>query len=142
RHDNAPQTTAFARTDPMTTAADIAGNAELERDGAPQSEIHVEERRPALQDYLRTCVKIGGSDIHLQAGSIPMIRVDGKARFLDCPELTDEQMKEYVDIVVKDPDKREALEHKGATDVAYPMPDKSARFRTNIFHSRERYAIV
>ena len=45
----------------MTTAADIAGNAELERDGAPQSEIHVEERRPALQDYLRTCVKIGGS---------------------------------------------------------------------------------
>jgi twitching motility protein PilT len=27
-------------------------------------------------------------------------------------------------------------------DVAFPMPDGSARFRTNIFHSRGRYAVV
>ena len=40
------------------------------------------------------------------------------------------------------PDKFEILEKKGAVDLAYPMPDKTARFRTNIFHSRERYAVV
>ena len=57
-----------------TTTADIAGNAEVDGNGTAAGDIHVEERRPALQDYLRTCVKIGGSDIHLQAGSVPMIR--------------------------------------------------------------------
>jgi len=125
----------------QTSIGQIVENADIDRD-SPQPHIHIEERKLTLHDFLKTCIKIGGSDVHLQAGSIPMIRVDGRARFLDCPEMTDEQMKECVDIVVKDPEKRQILEHKGATDVAYPMPDKSARFRTNIFHSRERYAIV
>ncbi len=31
---------------------------------------------------------------------------------------------------------------QGALDVAYAMPEVSARFRTNIFHSRSKYAIV
>ena len=125
-----------------TNPNEIVENAEEERDETPAPHIHVEERRLKLKDFLKTLVKVNGSDLHLQAGSVPMIRVDGRARFLDCPELSDEQMKEMVDLIVKDPDKRQILEHKGATDVAYPMPDKSARFRTNIFHSRERFAIV
>src|SRR5690606_5934292 len=56
-----------------------------------------------------------------------------------------ELMKEYVDAVLNaqaDPqDKRDILEHKGAVDIAYSLPG-AARFRTNIFHSREKYAIV
>src|SRR5882757_1894666 len=68
-------------------------NADIDRDG-PQPQIHVEERRLKLDDFLKTAVKINGSDVHLQAGSIPMIRVDGKARFLDVPALSDELMKE------------------------------------------------
>jgi len=109
------------------------------------SSVRVEERRLSLHDFLKTCIKIGGSDIHLQAGSIPMIRVDGKAKFLDCPAPTDDAMKEYVDQMINaqgDPQARhEILEKKGALDIAYSMPG-AARFRTNVFHSRERYAIV
>jgi twitching motility protein PilT len=120
-------------------------NADIDRDTA-QPHIHIEERKLALIDYLRTCIKINGSDVHLQAGSIPMIRVDGRARFLDCAPPPDELMKEYVDNIMAaqaDPqEKRDLLEHKGSVDIAFPMPDKSARFRVNIFHSRERYAIV
>ena len=74
-------------------------NADIDRD-TPQPEINVEERRLTLQDFLKTAIKINGSDIHLQAGSIPMIRVDGKARFLDVPPMPDEWMKEYVDQVL------------------------------------------
>jgi len=122
----------------------VIENAEPERD-APQPEIHVEERRLTLHDFLKTAVKINGSDIHLQAGSIPMIRVDGRARFLDVPPLSDELMKEYVDQIInaqaEPSDKRGILEHKGSVDVAYAMPGV-ARFRTNMFHSREKYAIV
>ena len=117
--------------------------ADIEQD-APQPQIHVEERRLTLNDFCRTCIKINGSDIHLQAGSVPMIRVDGKPRYLDCPEADDEQMKAFVHDVMKlqDPEKLDILHKKGSVDVAYAMLDKSARFRTNIFHSRERYAIV
>jgi len=132
----------------MTTkaASEIIENAQDEKDTAtPQPAIHVEERQLTLHDFLKTVIKAKGSDLHLQAGSVPMIRVDGKARFLDCPPPTDEQMKEYVDAIIKaqgEPEeRRHMLEHKGAVDVAYSLPGQ-ARFRTNIFHSREKYAIV
>jgi twitching motility protein PilT len=119
-------------------------NADIDRD-TPQSEIHVEERRLKLDDFLKTCVKINGSDVHLQAASIPMIRVDGRARFLDCSPPNDEIMKEYVDQILNSQaepaEKRHILDHKGSVDVAYSMPG-IARFRTSIFHSREKYAIV
>ncbi len=124
----------------------VVENAEPEIDRtAPQPQIHVEERRLTLHDYLKTVIKVGGSDLHLQADSIPMIRVDGRARFLDCPPPPNEVMKEYVDTIfnaqAEPAEKRAILDHKGAVDVAYSLPGQ-ARFRTNIFHSREKYAIV
>jgi twitching motility protein PilT len=122
----------------------VVENADIDRD-TPQPEIHVEERRLTLHDFLKTVVKTNGSDLHLQASSIPMIRVDGRARFLDVPPLTDEAMKEYVEQIInsqQEPhEKHQILDHKGSVDVAYAMPGV-ARFRTNIFHSREKYAIV
>src|SRR5688572_22803838 len=103
-------------------AGRIVENADDEKDTTtPQPQIHVEERKLSLHDFLKTCVKIGGSDIHLQADSVPMIRVDGRARFLDCPPSPDEAMKEYVDQIMnaqgESKDKRHTLEHMGAVDV-------------------------
>jgi twitching motility protein PilT len=122
----------------------IIENADIDRD-TPQPAIHVEERKLSLHDFLKTMVKINGSDLHLQEGSVPMIRVDGRARFLDCPVPTNDAMKEYVDQIMlsqgEPEDRKHTLEHRGAVDVAYSMPNL-ARFRTNIFHSREKYAIV
>ena len=123
----------------------VVENADIDRD-TPQPEIHVEERRLSLHDFLKTAVKINGSDIHLQAGSIPMIRVDGRARFLDCPPLTDEAMKEYVDQIIDQAGRarREAADPRaqGRGRRRLRAAESVARFRTNIFHSRERYAIV
>ena len=131
----------------MSSAAklEMVENADIDRD-TPQPEIHIEERRLKLLDFCKTAIKVNGSDIHLQAGSIPMIRVDGRARFLDCPALTDDDMKEYVEQIMQSQaepaEKKHILEHKGSVDVAYGMPGKEARFRTSIFHSRERLAVV
>jgi twitching motility protein PilT len=122
-------------------ATDFKDNADIDRD-TPQPEIHVEERRLALNDFLKTIVKVNGSDLHLQSGSVPMIRVDGRARFLDTPALSDDAMQEYVKELVKDPEKADILEHKGAVDVSFAMASGQARFRVNIFHSRGKYAIV
>ena len=122
----------------------IIENADIDRE-TPQPEIHVEERKLSLHDFLKTVVKINGSDLHLQEGSVPMIRVDGRARFLDCPPPAHEAMKEYVNQIIaaqgEPEDRRHTLDHRGAVDVAYLMPGL-ARFRTNIFHSREKYAVV
>src|SRR3954470_14642698 len=75
-----------------------------------------------------------------------MILVDGRARFLDVPLLSDEAMKEYVDQIMNaqaDPaDKKSILDHKGSVDIAYSMGVGQPRFRTNIFHSREKLAVV
>src|SRR2546423_14134853 len=123
---------------------DNADNADIDRD-TPQPDIHVEERQLKLMDFLKTVVKAKGSDLHLQSGSTPMIRVDGRARFLDCAAPNDEAMKEYVDTILSSQgepaEKRHILEHKGSVDVAYNVPDM-ARFRTSIFHSREKLAIT
>lgn len=124
----------------------IPDNAVAETDPEPQShpQIHVEQRRLSLLDFTKTVVKTKGSDLHLQAESVPMIRVDGRARFLDCPAPTDEMMDEYVAHLLQnqDPERRNILDHRGAVDISWAMPDKSARFRVNIFHSRQKYAIV
>jgi twitching motility protein PilT len=108
----------------------------------PLPEIKVGARKFTLRDFLKTCVQINGSDIHLQAASTPMIRVDGRPRFLDCPAPDDAAMKEMVDTLLSGNDeKRKLLHDNGAVDLAYALPE-AGRFRTNIFHSRERYAIV
>jgi twitching motility protein PilT len=114
-------------------------------ESAAQPQIHVEERKLTLHDFLRTCIKLNGSDVHLQGGSVPMIRVDGRARFLECPPLSEEMVSEFVTQILaghSDADKkRDILVHRGAVDVAHSFPGV-ARFRTNIFHSREKFAIV
>jgi len=105
-------------------------------------QIQVEERHLKLLDFLHACIKLGGSDVHFQALSVPMIRVDGRPNFVNCPALSTAQMKEFVDQLLHDPAKRQMFESDGAVDLAFHMPDESARFRTNIFHARERFAIV
>src|ERR1035441_6024579 len=105
-----------------TKMTNIPENADIDRE-TPQPHIHVEERKLSLHDFLKTCVKTGGSDLHLQADSIPMIRVDGRARFLDVPPTPPENRKEYVDQITaaqgEPAEKRQSLEPKGAVDVAY-----------------------
>ena len=123
----------------LDTRSPVEVDAQAE---SPQPQIRIEPRRLTLRDFLKTCIQINGSDIHLQAGSTPMIRVDGKARFLDCPQPDDANMKEMVDILLqKSEDKTNILHNKGAVDLAYGLPE-TGRFRVNIFHSRERYAVV
>src|SRR5678815_5352250 len=101
----------------MTVSAkqgQIVENADIDRD-TPQPHIHVEERRLSLHDFLKTVVKTNGSDLHLQSSSVPMIRVDGRARFLDCAPPDDELMKQYVETILNSQaepqEKKHILEH-------------------------------
>jgi twitching motility protein PilT len=113
-----------------------------DRDGS-SPQVRIEERRLTLDDFCQLCIKLNGSDIHLQAGSVPMIRVNGSPKFLDHPPMSDEQIQGCIsDCVDIYPDKTKILADRGSVDLAYAMKDKQARFRVNAFHSRERYAMV
>src|SRR5271170_1014857 len=101
-----------------------------------------DQRRLGLHDFTRTAMKAGASDIHLQAGSIPMIRIDGRARFLDCPPSTDADLEEYLNLMLKEDHQRKTLHDRGSVDLAYLLPDGSGRFRCSVFHSRGKYATV
>ena len=105
-------------------------------------EITVEERKLPLHDFLKAVIRFEGSDLHLQADSLPMIRVNGRAKFLDAPAPSNETMREYLNILIKEPSHWNVLKDRGAVDLSYAMPDKSARFRVNIFNSRQKYAVV
>lgn len=125
-----------------TVSADDIRESGETIDRTPQPDIHVEDRRLKLTDFLKTVVKVNGSDLHLQADSVPMIRVDGRARFLDCAAPDDALMAEYVKELVSDPEKRQQFETRGSVDVSYANKEIDARFRTSVFHSRTQVAIV
>ena len=118
--------------------------AELHKPSAP---IHVEDNKPSLRQYLKTVISTGGSDLHMQADSTPMIRVNGRAKFLDCPPPTNEEMQVFIEELVTDEDKRRDLQEKGSADTSYALFDSGsdellARFRVAAFHSRGKLAFV
>ncbi len=74
-----------------------------------------------------------------------MIRVDGRARFLDCTPPDDELMAEYVKELVSDNEKWDALEHKGSSvDVAFAVPESRTRASAPAFFhtAAQKYAVV
>src|SRR5918997_702545 len=74
------------------------------------------------------------SDLHLTAGSPPMIRTHGKLHALDVPPLTPQTTREVIYSILTN-DQRQRLETDWQIDLAYSIPGK-ARFRVNAYFQR------
>ncbi len=74
------------------------------------------------------------SDLHLTAGSPPMIRKHGGLKPLDYPPLTPQVVREVIYSVLTN-DQRQRLETDWQIDFAYSIPGK-ARFRVNAYFQR------
>jgi len=85
-------------------------------------------------EALLQVVERGASDLHLTAGSPPMVRVNGKLVALDYPPLTSQVTRETVYSILTS-DQRQRLETDWQIDLAYSIPGK-ARFRVNAFFQR------
>ncbi|HPM38341.1 MAG TPA: type IV pilus twitching motility protein PilT [candidate division Zixibacteria bacterium] len=72
------------------------------------------------------------SDLHLAAGSVPIVRVSGRLEKTSHKRLTSETIKALVYEMLSD-DQIRLFEREGDLDVAYGVPG-GARFRINIFH--------
>jgi twitching motility protein PilT len=74
------------------------------------------------------------SDLHLTAGSPPMIRHHGRLHALDYPVLTPQATRETIYSILTN-DQRQRLETDWQVDLAYSIPGR-ARFRVNAFFQR------
>ncbi|MFP5297420.1 MAG: type IV pilus twitching motility protein PilT [Actinomycetota bacterium] len=117
----------------------------LVESAAPEIEVEEpeedQEKDPSLSDFLLAVLERNASDLHLTAGSPPMLRVHG--------ELT--PIRGYRALMPKDlqeiiygmltQKQREMFEEELELDMSYSLPGK-ARFRVNIFQQRESMGAV
>jgi twitching motility protein PilT len=85
-------------------------------------------------EVLLQVMERNASDLHLTAGSPPMIRHHGRLHALDYPRLTPQTTREVVYSILTN-DQRQKLETDWQVDLAYSIPGK-ARFRVNAYFQR------
>jgi twitching motility protein PilT len=99
-------------------------------------------KRVYVEQALEYLVTKGGSDLHLTAGSSPLIRLHGALMPIPgTPELTAEDTQEVLDSFLSDPDKKEEFAQDNEVDFSFELSDV-ARFRVNAYRQRGSVSMV
>jgi twitching motility protein PilT len=85
-------------------------------------------------DVLMQVMERNASDLHLTAGSPPMIRHHGRLHALDYPVMNPQTTREVIYSILTN-DQRQRLENEWQIDLAYSIPGR-ARFRVNAYFQR------
>ncbi|MFM8707816.1 MAG: type IV pilus twitching motility protein PilT, partial [Planctomycetia bacterium] len=93
-----------------------------------------------MQRLLKATVQFNASDLHVQVGSPPTVRVDGTMVAINAPPVTPEQVRELV-AQVADEGQRRRVESECSCDFSFFMPEV-ARFRINVFHEQGNLCIA
>jgi twitching motility protein PilT len=93
-----------------------------------------------IDDLLSEMMARNASDLHIKAGSPPVIRVDGELLLLDEPPLTPEDTKDVAASIMTDKQIRRFSEHN-EIDFAYSSPNLG-RFRVNVFRQRGSISVA
>ncbi len=93
-----------------------------------------------IDDLLSEMMARNASDLHIKAGSPPVIRVDGELVLLDEPPLTPEDTKDVAASIMTDKQIRRFSEHN-EIDFAYSAPNLG-RFRVNVFRQRGSISVA
>jgi twitching motility protein PilT len=96
------------------------------------------EREVTIEDLLHLMVERGSSDLHLKAGSAPMIRVDGELTPASYEIMTSDTVRKMVESILSDEQKARFIADK-ELDLAYSIPGLS-RFRVNVYLQRGSWA--
>ena len=90
--------------------------------------------------FLRALSEVGGSDLHIKVGSPPRVRIDGRLRKLQAPNLTPTDTEHMVSEVLRD-DLIQEFAKTNEADFAYSVAGLG-RFRVNAFRSRGSAGMV
>jgi len=93
-----------------------------------------------IAEMLKSMVQSRASDIHLQAGAPPTVRIDGKLKPFNNKALSPRDVEGIVRTMLT-PVQQEELEYKKEMDFAYTIPGL-ARFRCNLLHQRGSFGLV
>ena len=89
-----------------------------------------------INDLLSIVLERGASDLHITAGSHPVVRVHGSLVRLDqYPRLMPDQIRRMIYGILAQK-QRERLEADLELDISYALPGK-ARFRVNVYFQRD-----
>ncbi len=126
-----------ASANPGAVANDSMGRVEVvsESPGEPTADdMHI-------NDLLDLVLQYKGSDLHLTAGSPPIVRVHGDLHPMShLPTLNGSQIRHMVYSIVSQK-QREKFENELELDTSYALPGKG-RFRVNIFLQRDSVGCV
>ncbi|MBW3589100.1 MAG: type IV pilus twitching motility protein PilT [Actinobacteria bacterium] len=89
-----------------------------------------------LQNLLRLVITEKGSDLHLAAGSPPVIRIDGKLRKVNGYDRLEPPAVRQMIYAVLTQRQRERLEQEMELDLSLSLPGE-ARFRVNVYFQRD-----
>jgi len=94
-----------------------------------------------INDLLGLVIKWRGSDLHLTAGSPPVVRVNGDLRPIpELPLLNGSQIRQMVYSILTQK-QREKFENELELDTSYALPGQG-RFRVNVFLQRDSVGCV
>ena len=93
-----------------------------------------------INELLDMVVKQGASDLHIQVGQSPALRVDGSIYAVDgdplTPEVTEELMRS-----ITSPTNQDRLKESGGIDFGFSFMD-CARFRVSVLRAKGAYGMV
>jgi twitching motility protein PilT len=87
-----------------------------------------------VNGLLRHMVEVGASDLHLKAGNVPFVRVDGELQPTEFPALTPDDTASAA-VALMPEHKRREFDETSEADLGYTMP-AVGRFRINVFRQR------
>lgn len=93
-----------------------------------------------IDELMKVAAEMGASDIHIQAGSSPILRIDGSLCFLNMDRLTSHETEAMVRSLM-DGERFAELEREGELDFSYSCKDVG-RFRVNAFRQRGVYCLA
>ncbi|MGQ0846223.1 MAG: type IV pilus twitching motility protein PilT [Sporichthyaceae bacterium] len=127
--------TAEHRADQIARALQEAESAAIAR------AAEIERKQVDLDELLEHLLGVGGSDLHLTAGSRPAVRRNGKMAIVeDQPTLDGPKLRDLLYGILTER-QRKTFEENLELDLAYTLPGR-ARFRMNIFQQRESLGAV
>jgi twitching motility protein PilT len=93
-----------------------------------------------IEPFLRALAECGGSDLHCKVGSPPRVRIDGRLRTLQTPDLSAADTEQMVHEVLR-ADLVEEFRRTNEADFAYSVAGVG-RFRANAYRSRGSAGLV
>src|SRR6204780_4975240 len=97
------------------------------------------QAQPRIEILLDEVVKKKASDLHLQVGLPPMLRVDGSLVAVSGADILDEEAIEALVFAILDEDQKQILLKDKEFDFSFAYGDLG-RFRVNAFHERGNIA--